>query len=130
MDVKILILDDDEVVRRLIANTLKGKKYTVLEAESARIAIDMLRQDQAEYQQSKDDSDPISIVVIDIMMPDTDGIKALVECKKEFPDLKFIVMSSSNHLLEKVKLFNPNAVLPKPINLSKLTQAVEDLISK
>ncbi|MGU5311814.1 response regulator, partial [Escherichia coli] len=58
---KILVVDDDPHIRRLIKATLQGEGFTLLEAENGRQALDALARTT------------VDLVVMDIMMPHMDG---------------------------------------------------------
>ena len=64
MDIKILIVDDEEMIRKLIRKYALNEGYTVLEACNGQEAVDIaLKED-------------IRVIVMDVMMPVMDGFKA------------------------------------------------------
>jgi two-component system chemotaxis response regulator CheY len=80
----ILICDDSLLVRKKLKECLtECGKYNILEASNGRISIET-------FKQSKPD-----LVFLDIVMPDKDGIEALTEMKKIYPESKVIMLSSS-----------------------------------
>jgi len=73
---KVLIVDDEENVRRLLRSML-GNKYIVLEAEDGEVAIDIARSQEPDF------------ILMDIMMPNMDGYTACHAIKKD-PVIKAI----------------------------------------
>ena len=72
---RILVIDDDTQVRRVLARQLALKGHSVQEAESARSGIDSLH------------SSPVDIVIVDIFMPDMDGLETIQELRKSGKDM-------------------------------------------
>ncbi len=67
---KILVVDDEDNVRRLLRSML-GNKYIVLEAKDGEVAIDIARSQRPD------------IILMDIMMPNTDGYTACHTIKQD-----------------------------------------------
>jgi len=58
---KILIVEDESRMRRLISDYLRREDYTIIEAENGRKALEIF------------DSEEIDLIILDIMMPEYDG---------------------------------------------------------
>ncbi len=58
---KILIADDEELLRNLIKDFLSGQGYTIIEAEDGRQALDLFERENPD------------MVILDVMMPGYDG---------------------------------------------------------
>ena len=86
---KILICDDESLIRNVIKEYLLMENYEVLEAENGEEAIDIVR-----------DHD-VDLVVMDIMMPKMDGYQAVREIKK-IKDVPFIMLSARNEEFDKL----------------------------
>jgi DNA-binding NtrC family response regulator len=78
----ILVVDDEETVRRPLARYLVSAEYEVLEASSADEALGMLS------------AGDIDLLITDIRMPGTDGIELLRRAKTISPDLEVIVVTA------------------------------------
>ncbi|MEK7350245.1 MAG: response regulator, partial [Nitrospirota bacterium] len=74
----ILVVDDDDQIRRLIRDTLEEAGYRVTEARNGREAIPQYRLDHAD------------LVIMDILMPGQDGLVTIATLRQDFPDLKVI----------------------------------------
>jgi len=78
---KILIIDDELMPRYSIQQVLKGR-YTVFTATGGREGLDLMAQN------------PMDVVVLDLRMPDMDGITVLREIKKRYPDTQVILLTA------------------------------------
>ncbi len=91
---RILIVDDEQIVRESLANWLKEESYQVEAAENGPAALEKIRQS------------PFQVVLLDLKMPGMDGIQVLTELKKDFPDIEVIIMTaygSVNTAVEAIK---------------------------
>jgi DNA-binding NtrC family response regulator len=79
---KILIVDDEQIVRESLTNWLKEDGYQVDAAGDGPEALSKIR------------SFPYHIVLLDLKMPGMDGIQVLQEIKKDFPDTEVILMTA------------------------------------
>jgi putative two-component system response regulator len=70
----ILIVDDEEMVRKLLYQKLSSVGYQCQEAESVDQALDKLR------------NNPVELVISDIKMPGKSGIELLAEVEAMYPD--------------------------------------------
>ena len=86
---KILICDDESLIRNVIKEYLLMENYEVLEAENGEEAIDIVR------------NHDVDLVVMDIMMPKMDGYQAVREIKK-IKDVPFIMLSARNEEFDKL----------------------------
>lgn len=113
----ILLVEDEEAVRKFAARALTGRGYTVIEAVSGTDALAVV--DKLEK--------PIDLVVSDVMMPEMDGPTLLVRLRSRFPDLKVIFVSGyAEDAFEKNLPAGENfTFLPKPFDLKELGEAVK-----
>ena len=104
----ILIADDFEDIRRLLAFFLRKLGHTVTEAGDGQQALDLVRQQ------------PFDLILLDVMMPRLDGIAVLAQIKDD-PALRHIpviVISAAGELSNAVKCIELGAedFLPKPFD--------------
>ncbi len=118
----ILLADDEEFVRSLGQRILEKCGYHVLLAKNGREAVEI-------YNQKKDE---ISLVILDLIMPEMDGKQCLHEILKIDPDAKVLLASGyspdgeTNLALEsRVKGF-----VRKPYSVKHLLEAVRDVLKK
>jgi two-component system response regulator HydG len=79
---KILVVDDEQIVRESLANWLKEDGYQVESAESGPQALERIQ------------SASFHIVLLDLKMPEMNGIQVLQEIKKNFSDIEVIIMTA------------------------------------
>ncbi len=116
----ILIIDDDESSRESVRDSLEGKEFEFLEAETGEKAI--------EFFSSYD----IDLVTCDIMLPGTDGIEVLRHIKEIKPDTQVIMLTGLNEVDTAVEAMRLGATdyLTKPIRLKELRVVVDRAIEQ
>ena len=90
---KILVVDDEDMIRRLIAKYAAFEGHSVVEAADGMQAVQMCR--EGEY----------DILIIDIMMPELDGFSACREIRK-FSDIPIIMLSARGEEYDKINGFS------------------------
>ena len=115
----VLVVDDEPLIRELLASVLTGNGYRVIAAEDGARGVELFKQHAAE----------INIVMIDMMMPVLDGYKAIPLMHKIRPATKFIAISG---LMQTADLTQtaPTAqieVLSKPFTVQKVLETVARL---
>jgi len=80
---KILVADDEMSIRLLYSEELKEEGYEVYMASNGREAVELV------------DKIPLDLVILDIKMPEMDGIEALRQIKEKRPDLPVVLSTAS-----------------------------------
>jgi len=114
----VMIVDDAMFMRKKCAQVLSQNGYGVVEASSGQEAI-------TAYQQEKPDC-----VLLDITMPDMDGIQALKELLKVDPSAKVSMCSAMGQqgmVIEALKLGAKDFVV-KPFDVTRVIGAVKKMI--
>ncbi len=112
---KILVIDDEEPVRRLLRTTLEGASYTVLEASNGREGLELCRHHS------------VDLVITDIAMPEMNGLDLILELTLGFLNVKVIAMSGEPgkaDTLDVAKLLGARQTLQKPLSLEQLLSVV------
>ena len=110
---RILLVEDDEILRGLLARNLQARGHEVRSACDARTALAYLR------------ASPVDLVVLDICLPDQTGWEVLRTATREgwlFPlvcagdrqKLPVVVLSAVRVSIRRLAEFHPLAYLPKP----------------
>ena len=119
----ILVIDDDEDVRSCIRNILEHSGYSVLEAENGSVGICIFRKN------------PVDLVIVDLFMPEKEGIETIIELRKEYADLKILAISGGipgygpDHFLHIAQKLGADGTLDKPFNMQQLLSKVENLLT-
>lgn len=116
MAAKVLIVDDEKDFLDIMAERLRARGMAVSTATSAENALKMV---------IKEDYDA---VIMDLMMPEMDGFKALKLFKETRPDLPIILLTANvpeEKCIEAIKL-GAMDIIEKPADLNLLTQKIKD----
>lgn len=117
---KILIADDEELIRKLISDCLTKNGHTVLEAEDGEEAIKIF--------ESEED---IALAMLDIMMPEVDGWQV---CRKirETSGIPVMLVSARSQDFDQIMGFESGAddYVTKPFSLAVLSRRVESLLQR
>jgi len=118
---RVLLVEDEEVVRNFAARALKRQGYKVLEASTGVEALEVMEKHKGK----------IDIVVSDVVMPEMDGPTLLKELRKTNPNLKIIFVSGYPNDAFKSALGDEDfAFLPKPFSLPQLAAKVKEELSR
>ncbi|KPJ79136.1 MAG: histidine kinase [Deltaproteobacteria bacterium SG8_13] len=106
MDKKILLVDDEEGIRKVLGISLADSGYEVLTAENGEQALRLFRKNRP------------PIVMTDIKMPGIDGISLLQKIKSELPDTEVIMITGHGDMELAIKSLQLQAIdfVTKPIN--------------
>jgi len=115
---RILVVDDEEDVRKSVRLILTKAGYDVVEAEDGDIAIKRLIINTNPFK--------VGLIIGDHEMPNVNGMEAIAYFLQEFPSVPIIVLTGHPMLAGAIDLFKQGIVdyLEKPISPEKLTQAV------
>ena len=118
MNHRVLVVDDEPHVRRLLRRLMEQRGYDVAEAVDGRDAI---------HQLCNSDFD---LVIADIVMPETDGLEVIMFLKKTQPHVKVIAVSAAGNelYLASAKGLGASRVFLKPFDLADITRAAEELL--
>jgi putative nucleotidyltransferase with HDIG domain len=116
---RILIVDDEEAVRGIVAALLEHNGYLTTKAESAAHALDRLRQDPA-----------YDLVLSDIMMPGTDGLSLLDQIAIDHPGVPVVMFTAVHDIHIAMNAFRRGAIdyLLKPFARAQLESVVSRAI--
>lgn len=116
---KILVVDDAAFMRLRAAKLLSEAGYQVFEAENGRVAVDV-------YRREKPDA-----VLMDITMPEMDGLEALTEIRREDPSARVAMLTAMGQqaiVLDAIKRGARDFVV-KPFSPDRVLAAVTKLIA-
>jgi len=116
----VLLVEDEEAVRRGGKRMLETRGYTVHEAGSGAEALDIMEELEGK----------VDIVVSDVVMPEMDGPTLLTELRKTYPDMKFIFVSgyAEDAFARNLPAGAKFGFLPKPFSLKQLAVVVRETL--
>ncbi len=117
---RILIVDDEEIVRESLRGWLDKDGFTVETAESGPAALD------------KAQAAPFSILLVDLKMPGMDGLQLLAEIKKRQPESVVVIMTAYATVDTAVTAMKDGAYdyLVKPFDPEELTQMIRKIVDR
>jgi len=120
MSARILVVDDDENICRVVRRMLNAAGYDVDVANNGQEALAKLTPD-------------VNLVLSDVLMPEMDGIEMIMRLRKEAPDAKIISMSGGGiqdkeHVLEIAQRLGASKTLSKPFSREELVGTVQEVL--
>jgi DNA-binding NtrC family response regulator len=115
---KILIVDDDVAVSTVVKMTLEDK-YDIASTTSAKSALKYL----SEYS--------VDLILLDIKMPNMNGIDALEEIKKRHPEIIVVMLTgyASDENIEKGKTLGAHGFISKPFDVQELRIYIDSVLN-
>jgi len=118
----VLVVDDELSIRRMLGYMLGKTDYTVLMASNGEEALEQLA------------ANPVSVVLLDVAMPNMDGLTLLrhVRAIPDYQALPVIMLTASTDEVKRAKALNAgaNVFLNKLIKPSELLAAIDQSIQK
>ena len=117
---RILVVDDEDTLRTVLSQELKGEGYEVEAAADGQIAIDTLK------------VKPFDLVLLDIKMPNVNGFEVLKYIKQSHPNLKVIMLTGFADLKNAIesKKLGAEDFVSKPYDLVDLITTIERVLSE
>ncbi len=116
---RVLVVDDEPDIRKVVRMTLQKANYDVLEAENGEKAIEIINTGENRLM--------LDVVICDIRMPKINGIEAIAYFRKEYPRVPVIVLTGFPDTDMATTLLREGVVdyLVKPVEGEKLREAVK-----
>lgn len=118
----VLLVDDEDLVRKLGQRILERHGYTVLSATDGKEALKVYEEERSR----------ISLVILDLVMPRLGGWQCLEELQAMDPEVKVVISSgyaSGGSVAEPTK-FGAKAYVPKPYNAKQMLMTVREVLDK
>lgn len=116
----ILIIDDEEIIRKVLHRRLSAEGYRCLEASNAEQASSRLR------------NNTVALAILDIRMPGKSGVELLSEIRSEHPDTAVIMATAVADINIAIQCMKQGAYdyLTKPFHLDEVVLSVERALEK
>lgn len=117
---KILIVEDEESIRKFIKISLKREKFEVFEAASAEEGLQKILQETPD------------VVILDIMLPGMNGFKLCEKLKKQYENIGIIILTARGQDMDKIMglEFGADDYMVKPFNPLELTARINSLLRR
>lgn len=118
----IVIVDDDPTVRLIATELLRGDDHVIVEAEDGVEALSVIR------------STPVDLVVLDMLMPNMDGLETIGQLRLTHPQVRILAISSGgrvgvDQLLRTAMVLGADDTLVKPLRLETFSRSVARLLA-
>jgi DNA-binding response OmpR family regulator len=113
---KILIIDDDALIRRLIARVLGDEGHDVTVAQDGNDGLKQFRVERP------------ALVISDILMPEKEGIETILEIRREAPSIPILAISGGDTFLDIATKLGASGSLSKPFRNAELIEVVNRLL--
>jgi CheY-like chemotaxis protein len=115
---RILVIDDDSSMRRLVARILAGANHEVAEAANGKKGMERFATHRPD------------VVITDLLMPEQEGIETIRELRRIAPSLRIVAMSGGGTdndpiFFDIAKALGADAVLAKPFRADELLRVVQ-----
>ncbi|MCA1937091.1 MAG: response regulator [Dechloromonas sp.] len=114
--VSVVIVDDNDMMRTILRGILRGEEYDVVgEARNGAQAVEMV-------ERMKPD-----IVCMDVLMPEKNGLEAMIEIKQTLPDTEFIMITGSAdpETVQDAIMNGAGGFIVKPFNAARVLDALK-----
>lgn len=115
----ICVIDDDELTRAAMARALEAERFSVVEAANAREGLQIVADQRPD------------VVLVDLIMPEKDGIETIGEMRRRWPDLPIVAISGGGLVgpslyLDLARGLGATACLSKPLDMALFKQAIAE----
>ena len=119
---RVLVVDDEAVIRQVVARHLRGLGFQVRAAADGREALRV----------HEEWGEPIDLLVTDVVMPHMDGLELAESLRKRQPGVRVLYISgySTDALQRHAIDLDEVDLVAKPFGLNTLTEAIEDILSE
>ncbi len=117
---RILVIDDEEIIRRVLRQALEISGYDVDEAPNGEEGLDRYRQA------------PADLIITDILMPEKEGLETIMELRREAPEAKIIAISGGGQsgldFLQVAERLGAKRAFQKPFRMHEILAAVQEVL--
>ena len=118
----IIIVDDDPTVRLIAREILVMEGHAILEADDGVEALKLIAGIR------------IDLVVLDMLMPNKDGLETILDLRRSHPHIRILAISSggamkAGQLLNMALIFGADGAMSKPLRLEAFSQTVNRLLT-
>ena len=119
----IVVVDDDPTIQMIAAELLRQGDHAVVAASDGDEALRILA------------AMKVDLVVMDMLMPNKDGLETIIEARGLYPDLRILAISSGGRigvgdLLRMARLFGANETYVKPLRLETFAATIDRMLAE
>jgi DNA-binding response OmpR family regulator len=115
-----MVVDDDSIIRKFLCSILEKAGYQVSEAQNGKVAMKLFR------------NFPADVIIMDLVMPEKEGIETIMEFSRDFPAAKIIAITGglkgeTELLLNASRDLGASRAFKKPLDAKTILEAVKEL---
>ncbi|HYD27278.1 response regulator [Brevundimonas sp.] len=119
----IVVVDDDPTIQMIASELLREGNHAVVCAADGNEALRVLA------------SMPVDLVVMDMLMPNKDGLETIIEARELYPDLRILAISSGGRvgvgdLLRMARIFGADDTYVKPLRLDTFAATIDRMLAE
>lgn len=118
----ILLIEDDDALRTVLATTLRDAGHVVQQAANGRDGMKLFK------------AAPADVIVTDLIMPEQEGIETITAIRKQHPKLPIIAISGAlkhaTAYLKTAEKLGASRSLAKPFSSTQLLQLVDEVLAE
>jgi len=120
---RILVIEDDEIVRGVVRRVLQSKGFDILEAMDGKVGVEVFQTESPD------------LVITDIVMPNKEGLETIRDLRRLDPDVKIIAVSGGGRntpddYLILAEKFGAARTFEKPFEWDDLVEAIDELLGE
>lgn len=119
---RILIIEDDDLLRGVLANALELAGHTVIQAANGQEGVDLFRATAAD------------LVLTDIVMPVQEGVETIIQLRKHQREVPIIAMSggvaNTKLYLSIASRIGAKRILSKPFTPQQLIETIDEVLAE
>jgi CheY-like chemotaxis protein len=119
---RILLIDDDDLLRGVLAKALAYAGHETVQASDGRMGVELAR------------VTPLDMVITDLIMPVQEGVETIITLHKEQPKLPLVAMSggasNSQLYLDIAGKIGARRVLSKPFTPKELIEVIDEVLAE
>ncbi|MCM1120580.1 MAG: response regulator [bacterium] len=114
----VLTVDDSNFMRMMLTDMLSHEHHRVIQAASGEEGLEMLKGETCGV--------PVDVCILDIKMPGMNGLEVLEVIKRDYPDLKVIMLSAlcTEEIVKKALELGADSFVAKPFQASSLLERI------
>ncbi len=114
---RVMVVDDEASVRTALRRILERMGHEASEAENGRVALELYRED------------PCDAILMDLYMPELDGVEMMIRLKSDYPDVKVVAVSgggwkSKDSALGEMTDLGAVETIAKPFTVEEVVEVV------
>jgi len=120
---RILVIDDDPAIRTTLRKVLEREGHSIREAPDGQAGIDEVDREAPE------------LVIVDLIMPEKEGIETIMELRERHPELTILAISGGglstdpSGPLSDAKVLGADGSLAKPFTVERLIRTVDEMLN-